>query len=142
MVYYRKGVRMSEQELLLIFLGIIAFCMVIITAAIVFIAIQSARTRQKMDAFVSHLQNELSFISSKAAVTLHDVSELLTHLKGQTHTLGEKSMLTLHEVRNLVAYLHDETRTLALKASNGITKATLGTLAIGAFSQFLKKKPK
>lgn len=133
---------MTEQELLLIFVGIIALCMVIITGVIVFIGIQSAKTMEKMHGFIGHVQNELSFISSKAAVTLHDVSELLTHLKGETSSVGEKSLITLHEVRNLVAYIHDETKTLALKASNGIAKVTIGTLAIGVMSQFFKKKPK
>lgn len=133
---------MSEQELLLIFVGIIALCMIVITCAIVFIAIQSARTRRKVHEFVSHVQDELSFISAKTAVMLHDISELLTHIKGETRTVSEKSLLTLHELRSLIAYVHDETKTLALKASNGIARVTVGTLVLGAVSQFFKKKPK
>lgn len=133
---------MTEQELLLLFVGIIAVCMVIITAVIVYIGIQTVMTMQKMHEFIAHVQNELSFLSTKAAVTLHDVSELLVHLKGESRSVSEKSLLALHEIRDLIAYVHEETKTLALKASNGIAKVTIGTLAIGAMSQFFKKKPK
>lgn len=133
---------MTEQELLLIFVGIIAVCMVVITGVIIFIGVQTVKTMQTMHDFVDHAKNELSFLSTKAAVTLHDISELLVHLKGETRSVSEKSLLALHEMRNLIAYVHDETKTLALKASNGIAKVTIGTLAIGAMSQFFKKKPK
>lgn len=133
---------MTEQELLLIFVGIIAVCMVIITGVIAFIGIQTVKTMQKVHEFMDHAQNEISFLSTKAAVTLHDVSELLIHLKGETRSVSDKSLLALHEMRDLIAYVHDETKTLALKASNGIAKVTIGTLAIGAMSQFFKKKPK
>ncbi|MBN2870760.1 MAG: hypothetical protein JXK04_07385 [Campylobacterales bacterium] len=133
---------MTEQELLLLFVGIIAVCMVIITAVIVYIGIQTVMTMQKMHEFIAHVQSELSFLSTKAAVTLHDVSELLIHLRGESRSVSEKSLLALHEIRDLIAYIHEETKTLALKASNGIAKVTIGTLAIGAMSQFFKKKPK
>lgn len=133
---------MTEQELLLIFVGVIAVCMTIITVVILFIGIQTVKTIQKMHEFVDLVQNELSFLSTKAAVTLHDVSELLVHLKGETRSVSEKSLLALHEMRDLIAYVHDETKTLALKASNGIAKVTIGTLAIGAMSQFFKKRTK
>lgn len=131
---------MSDQQLLTLFVGIIALCMVIITTVIVFIGIHSVKTMQKMHEFVAHVQNELSFLSTKAAVTLHDVSELLGHLKGETRAVSEKSVLALHEVRALIAYIHDETKSLALSASNGIAKVTIGTLVIGALSQLFKKK--
>lgn len=133
---------MSDQELLLIFVGIIAVCMIVITAVIVYIGIQTVITMQKIHEFIAHVHNELSFLSTKAAVTLHDVSELLIHLKGESRTVSEKSLLALHEIRDLIAYIHEETKTLALKASNGIAKVTIGTLAIGAMSQLFKKKPK
>ncbi len=133
---------MTDQELLLLFVGIIAVCMLVITGVIVFIGIQTFKTMQKMHEFIAHVQNELSFLSTKAAITLHDISELLVHLRGETRSVSEKSLLALHEMRDLIAYLHDETKTLALKASNGIAKVTIGTLAIGAMSQFFKKKSK
>jgi DNA integrity scanning protein DisA with diadenylate cyclase activity len=116
--------------------------MSVITAVIVVIGVQSFKTVQRIQEFVGHVQNELSFISTKAAVTLHDVSELLTHLKGETRSISEKSLLALHEVRDLISYIHTETQSLALKASNGIAKVTIGTLAIGALSQLFKKKTK
>lgn len=132
---------MNEQQLLTLFVGMIAVCMIVITTVIVFIGIQTVKAMNKAHEFIAHVQNELSFLSTKAAVTLHDVSELITHLKDETHTISEKSVLALHEVRNLIAYIHEETQALALKASNGIAKVTIGTLAIGALSQIFKKKP-
>lgn len=132
---------MIEQQLLTLFVGIIAICMMLITAVIVYIGINSIKTMNKVNEFIAHLQHELSFISGKAVVTLQDVSELLGQLKGETRSISEKSLLSLHELHGLIAFLHDETKSLALKASNGIAKVTLGTLAIGALSQFFKKKP-
>lgn len=132
---------MIEQQLLTLFVGIIAICMVIITVVIVYVGIHSIKTMNKVHEFIAHVQNELSFISAKAIVTLHDVSELLAHLKGETRSISEKSTLALHEIHELISYLHMETRSLALKASNGIAKVTIGSLAIGALSQFFKKKP-
>lgn len=131
-----------ENEWLTIFAGVIAVCMVLITSVIVFIGIQTVRTMQRVHDFIGHMQNELSFLSTKAATTLHEVNELLIHLKGETRSISEKSMLALHEVRDLIAYLHTETQALALKASNGIAKVTIGSLAIGALSQLFKKKTK
>ena len=132
---------MSEQQLLILFVGIIAICMLFITIVIVYIGINSVKTMNKVHEFTAHLQNELSFISGKAVVTLQDVSELLGQLKGETRSLSEKSLMSLHELHGLISFLHDETKSLALKASNGIAKVTIGTLAIGALSQFFKKKP-
>jgi uncharacterized protein YoxC len=132
---------MSEQELLILFVGIIAICMLFITVVIVYIGVHSVKTMNKVNEFIAHLQHELSFISTKAVVTLQDVSELLGQIKGETRSLSEKSLMSLHELHGLISFLHDETKSLALKASNGIAKVTLGTLAIGVLSQFFKKKP-
>ena len=131
---------MTEQQLLILFVGIIAICMMLITAVIVYIGINSIKTMNKVHEFIAHLQNELSFISGKAVVTLQDVSELLGQLKGETRSISEKSLMSLHELHALISFIHDETKSLALKASNGIAKVTIGTLAIGALSQFFKKK--
>ncbi|MDD2837504.1 hypothetical protein [Sulfuricurvum sp.] len=131
-----------ENEWLTIFVGIIALCMVFISAVIAFIGVQTYKTMERTNEFIAHVQNELSFLSTKAAVTLHDVSELLTHLKDESRSLSSKSLQALHEVHALISFLHDEAQSLTLKASNGIAKVTIGTLAIGALSQFLKKKPK
>ncbi|WP_295054609.1 hypothetical protein [Sulfuricurvum sp.] len=131
---------MTEQQLLTLFVGIIAICMVFITMVIVLIGINSMKTMLKIQDFMTHVQNELSFLSTKAVLTLHEVNELLINLKQETRSLSEKSKLSLHELHDLISYLHDETKELALKASNGIAKVTMGSLAIGAISQFFKKK--
>lgn len=130
---------MAEQQLLTFFVGVIAFCMVIITSVVVFIGIQTFKTMQQVNQFIAHIQNELSFLSTKAALTLHEVNELLIHLKEETKSISDKSKLSLHELHDLISFLHDETKSLALKASNGIAKVTIGSLAIGALSQLLKK---
>lgn len=131
---------MVGTGLLTVFVGIIAVCMIVITSVIVYIGLQSVKTMHKVHELMSHLQNELSFLSTKAALTLHEVNELLSHLKEETKSLSDKSKLSLHELHDLISFVHDETKTLALKASNGIAKVTVGTLAIGAISQFFKKK--
>lgn len=131
---------MNETELLTLFVGIIALCMVIITSVIIFIGMYSIKTMQKTQEFIAHVQNELSFLSTKAALTLHEVNELLSQLRVESKVLSDKSKLSLHELHDLISFLHDETKTLALKASNGIAKVTIGSLAIGAISQFFKKK--
>jgi uncharacterized protein YoxC len=129
-----------DNQMMTIFIGIIALCMVIITAVIIMIGIQSLKTMQRIHEFISYTQNELSFLSTKLVLTLHETNELMTHLKIQSSALSQKSMLALHEVHDLINYLHGQTKNLVLKASNGIAKVTLGSLAIGALSQFLKKK--
>ncbi|MDD5051875.1 MAG: hypothetical protein PHO27_03965 [Sulfuricurvum sp.] len=129
-----------DNGLLTIFVGIIAVCMLFITVVIIFIGIHMIRSMQLLHEFVAHVQNELSFLSTKAALTLHEVNELLGHVKEETLSISEKSKLSLHELHDLISYLHDETKNLALKASNGIAKVTIGSLAIGALSQFFKKK--
>lgn len=131
-----------DTQWLTIFVGVIAVCMVLISAVIVVIGVQAYRMMERAQEFIAHVQNELSFLSTKAALTLHEVNELITHFKQESRTISEKSTLALHEVRNLVSYLHTETQALALKASNGIAKVTVGTLAIGALSQMFRKKPK
>jgi len=130
---------MSPIELLTLFVGIIALCMVIITSVIIFVGMNSIKTMQKTQQFIIHVQNELNFLSTKAALTLHEVNELLSHFKEETKVLSDKSKLSLHELHNLISFLHDETKLLATKASNGIAKVTIGSLVIGAFSQFFKK---
>lgn len=130
------------MELLTVFVGVIAVCMLIITSVIVWIGIQSFRTMQTVEKFIAHVENELSFLSTKAALTLHEVNELIIHLKAETRSISDKSKLSLHELHNLLSFIHDETKSLALKASNGIAKVTIGSLAIGALSQILKKKTK
>lgn len=131
---------MNGTETLTIFVGIIAVCMVLISIVIVLIGIHIFKTTQKLQQFVGLVENELSFLSTKAALTLHEVNELLQHLKDESKTLSDKSKLSLHELHDLIRFVHDETKTLALKASNGIAKVTIGTLAIGAISQMFKKK--
>lgn len=131
---------MEESQLLTLFVGIIALCMVISVVVILFIGMQSFKTMRKVQDFITHVENELSFLSTKGAMTLHQINELLIHLKEETKELSDKSKLSLHELHNLLSFVHDETKSLALKASNGIAKVTIGSLAIGALSQFLKKK--
>ena len=129
-----------DNQLLTIFVGVIALCSVFITAVIIVIGLHALKTMQQLHEFTAHVQNELSFLSTKAALTLHEVNELIVHLKEETRSIGDKSKLSLHELHDLISFVHDETKSLALKASNGIAKVTIGSLAIGALSQMLKKK--
>lgn len=131
---------MSEMGLLTVFVAIIAMCMIVVTSVIVFVGINSIKTMHKIHEFIGQIENELSFLSTKAALTLHEVNELLTHFKDETKILSDKSKLSLHELHDLISFIHDETKTLALKASNGIAKVTIGSLAIGAIAQYFKKK--
>ncbi|MFZ2889763.1 hypothetical protein [Sulfuricurvum sp.] len=131
-----------ENQLLTVFVGIIALCSIFITTMIIIVALHALKTMQQIHEFVTHIQNELSFLSTKTALTLHEVNELLLHLKDETKSISDKSKLSLNELHNLISFIHDETKTLALKASNGIAKVTIGSLAIGALSQILKKKNK
>ena len=128
-----------NNELLTIFVGIIAICMLFITIAIVFIGLQAFKTMKRTYEFIDSIQNELSFLSTKAALTLHEMNELMSNLKTETHSLGTKSLLTLDKVHEILSYVHDETKSLALKASNGIAKVTLGSLAIDAIFKFFNK---
>lgn len=128
-----------DHQLMTVFIGIIAVCMVIITTIVLYIGLEVIRSIKTINKFVAHIENELSFISTKAAIALHDLSEFIQQLKGESRNIGEKGQLALNEVRNLVSFLHDEAQSLALKASNGIAKVTIGTLAIGVLSQIFKK---
>ncbi|WP_415396161.1 hypothetical protein [Sulfurimonas sp. CS5] len=107
---------MSEQQLLLLFLGIIAICMVIITVMIVFSAIQYTKTMHKVNAFIALSQERLSTLSSNLSVITQESSDFL-------QMLGNESQF------------------LTSKASNGITNLTNASLVLKAFSQFFKKNP-
>lgn len=131
-----------DNQLLTVFVGIIALCSVFISVVIILIGLHALKTMKQVQEVATHLQNELSFLSTKAALTLHEVNELIIHLKAETRSISDKSKLSLHELHDLISFVHDETKSLALKASNGIAKVTIGSLAIGALSQILKKKTK
>lgn len=129
-----------DNQLLTVFVGIIALCMVLISVVILIIGIHTIKTIERVHEFMSHAQQELSFISAKGILALHELSELIVQLRGETRTLSQKALEALHETHDMIDYLHDQTKSLALKASNGIAKVTLGSLVIGALSQYLKKK--
>lgn len=129
-----------NNETLTIFVGIIALCMIIITAVIAFIGFHTINMMQKSQEFIAQVQHELSFLTTKGALTLHEVNEFIKHLKEQTGPISEKSLQALNEIRDLVSYIHEETKDLTAKASNGIAKVTIGSLAIGALAQIFKKK--
>ena len=128
-----------NNELLTIFVGIIAVCMLLITVAIVLIGMQAVKTMKRTHEFIDNIQNELSFLSTKAALTLHEMNELMNNLKIETHSLGTRSLLTLDKLHEILGYIHVEIQSLALKASNGIAKVTLGSLAIDAIFKFFNK---
>lgn len=136
---YRRREYLMNNELLTIFVGIIAMCMVFITVVVVVIGLQVFNTMKRLHEFVDSVQSELSFLSTKAALTLHEVNELIGNLKAETRSLGGKSLAALHELHELIGYFHNQAKLLTLKASNGIVKVTLGSLVIGALSQFFKK---
>jgi uncharacterized protein YoxC len=131
-----------NNELLILFVGIIALCMIIITVVIALIGFHAVKMMQKSQEFIAVVQNELSFLTTKAALTLHELNEFIKHLKEQTEPISEKSLSALHEIRELVSYIHEQTRSLAMKASGGIAKVTVGSLAIGALAQIFKKNSK
>ncbi|MCJ7764975.1 MAG: hypothetical protein MUP09_03440 [Thiovulaceae bacterium] len=105
---------MIDQQLL--FLGIIAICMVVITALIIFSTIQHTTTMHKVNAFITLGQDGLSTLSSNLSVITQESSDLL-----------EK--------------LGDESQFLTSRVSNGIAKLTNASLAFEALSQFFKKNP-
>jgi uncharacterized protein YoxC len=131
-----------NTDLLTLFIGIIALCMVIITVVIALIGFHAVKMMQKSQEFIAVVQNELSFLTTKGASTLYEVNEFIKHLKEQTTPISEKTLSALHEIRDLVSYIHEETRSLAMKASGGIAKVTVGSLAIGALAQIFKKNSK
>lgn len=101
---------MIDQQL--IFLGIIAVCMVIITGIIIFIIIQHSKTINKVNAFISLGQDKLSILSSNISVITQESSDLI-------EKVGNESQLL----------------------TNGIVKLTNASLAFKAFSQFFNKNP-
>ncbi|MFA6189097.1 MAG: hypothetical protein WC680_07440 [Sulfuricurvum sp.] len=129
-----------NNETLTLFVGIIALCMIIITVVIALIGFHAIQMIQKSQEFIAQVQHELSFLTTKGALTLHEVNEFMKNLKEQTQPISEKSLQALHEIRDLVSFIHEETKELTLKASNGIAKVTIGSLAIGALAQIFKKK--
>lgn len=131
-----------NTDLLTLFVGIIALCMIIITVVIALIGFHAVKMMQKSQEFIAAVQNELSFLTTKGASTLYEVNELIKHLKDQTTPISEKTLSALHEIRELVSYIHEQTRSLAMKASGGIAKVTVGSLAIGALAQIFKKTSK
>ncbi len=132
-----------DNELLTIFVGIIAICMVFIAVTVVVVGSRVFKTMKRVHEFIDSVQQELSFLSTKVALTLHDISEFIFYLKTQTSSLGAKSFLALHELHEMISYIHTQTRSLVYKAANGITKVTLGSLAIDAlFKLFQKNKTK
>lgn len=130
------------MDTLTAWIEVIAICMVIITLVIVAVGFYAVVSLKKSQEVLRQAQQELSFVSSKAVLVLHEAGELMTSLKSQSSSLGEKSLNILHEAHEMIGYVHDETKQLALKASNGIAKATVGSLIIGAVAQFIKKNDK
>lgn len=130
-----------NHDLLILFVGIIAACMVVITLVIALIGLHAIRLMQKLQEFMYYAQSEFGSLGMKAAVTLQEINNLLIHPKEQSGSISDKSLSALHEIRELVTYIHEQTKDLALKASNGIAKVTIGSLAIGALSQIFKKQP-
>ena len=101
---------MIDQQL--IFLGIIAICMVIITGIIIFTIIQHSKTINKVNAFISLGQDKLSILSSNISVITQESSDLI-------EKVGNESQLL----------------------TNGIVKLTNASLTFKAFSQFFNKNP-
>ncbi|OIP55679.1 MAG: hypothetical protein AUK54_03525 [Helicobacteraceae bacterium CG2_30_36_10] len=107
---------MSDQQFLLLFLGIIAICMVVITAMLIFSTVQYTKTIRKANDFISLGQDGLCALSNNLSVITQESSDLLQ-------------------------MLGDESQFLTSRASSGIAKLTNASLAFEAFSQFFKKNP-
>jgi predicted PurR-regulated permease PerM len=101
---------MIDQQLL--FLGIIATCMIVITGVIIFCAIQYAKTMNKVNNFVHRGEDKLSILSSNISLITNESSDLI-------EKIGSESQLL----------------------TNGVVKFTNASLALKAFSQFFKKNP-
>lgn len=101
---------MIDQQL--IFLGIIAICMVIITGIIIFTIIQHSKTINKVNSFISLGQDKLSILSSNISGITQESSDLI-------EKVGNESQLL----------------------TNGIVKLTNASLSFKAFSQFFNKNP-
>ncbi len=107
---------MIEERLFLLFLGIIAICMVIITMVIILVAIKYIKTIHKVNTLIAVGQNGLYVLSSNLSAITKEGSELLGRI-------GEESQF------------------LTLKASSGIAKLTNASLAFKVFAQFFNKNP-
>lgn len=107
---------MNDQELLLLFLGIIAICMIIITAGIIFVVIKHTKTMNKANILMALCKDELYTLSNNFSLITKDSCDLLKKV-------GNESQL------------------LTFKASSGITKLTNASIAMKAFSQLFKKNP-
>jgi predicted PurR-regulated permease PerM len=107
---------MVEQQHLSLFLEIIAICMIIITVAIVFVAIEYVKTMHKVNTIIATGQEGLCSLSSNLSTITQKSSEVLEGLGVQTQFL-------------------------ALKASTSMTKFTNASLAFKAITQFFKKNP-
>lgn len=105
---------MINQQIL--FLGIIAICMIIITAVIIFAAIKYTKTMNKVNVIIDLGQDKFSTLSSNLSVITQESSDLLKKLG-------------------------NESQFLTFKASNSISKLTNASIAFKAFSQFFRKNP-
>jgi len=129
-----------ENQLMTIFIGIIALCMVFITLVLIVIGLQAIKLLKRINELSIQIQSELSFFATKAALTLQELNALIVQLKSESLILSQKALQALHESHEMIEYLHDQTKALAIKASGGIAKVTMGSLVISALSQLLKKK--
>jgi predicted PurR-regulated permease PerM len=102
---------MIDQQLL--FLGIIAICMVLITGIIILFIIQYVKTMNKVNVFITNGQDKLSTLSSNISLITNESSDLI-------EKIGNESQLL----------------------TNGMVKLTNASLAFKAFSQFFNKNPK
>jgi predicted PurR-regulated permease PerM len=102
---------MIDQQLL--FLGIIAICMVLITGIIILFIIQYVKTMNKVNVFITNGQDKLSTLSSNISLITNESSDLI-------EKIGNESQLL----------------------TNGVVKLTNASLAFKAFSQFFNKNPK
>ena len=102
---------MIDQQLL--FLGIIAICMVIITGIIILFIIQYVKTMNKVNVFITNGQDKLSTLSSNISLITNESSDLI-------EKIGNESQLL----------------------TNGVVKLTNASLAFKAFSQFFNKNQK
>jgi hypothetical protein len=129
-----------DNQLITIFIGIIALCMVIITLVLIAVGLQTMQLLKRINELSVQLQHELSLFTSKVAHTLQEINALIIQLKSHSHLLSQKALEALHESHEMIGYIHDQTKSLAVKASGGIAKVTMGSLIISALSQLLKKK--
>jgi len=129
-----------DNQMMTIFIGIIALCMVFITIVLIVVGLQAIQLLKRINELSVNAQSELSFFATKAALTLQEVNALIIQLKSESQLLSQKALQALHESHEMIGYIHDQTKSLAVKASGGIAKVTMGSLIISALSQLLKKK--